>query len=320
MPIIPSKYNPPLYFKNGHFSTIYAGVFRKISGITQERERLSLSDGDFLDLDWSYTKNVTHKVAIVIHGLEGNAQRAYIMGSAKQFNLNGFDVCAINLRGCSGETNLLFKSYHSGATDDLDAVIKHVLETRNYSKIYLKGFSLGGNLTLKYLGENNTIPKEIKAAVCISVPCNLEDSLNQLLKFKNYVYAKRFQKHLIEKLHIKRTLFSNKLSSSEIKSIKNLKDFDDTYTSKAHGFKNAIDYYTQCSSLQFLPNIKVPILLINAVNDSFLGDLCYPVEEAKNNHRIFLEMPRYGGHVGFFGKNNITYTENRATNFINEVQ
>jgi predicted alpha/beta-fold hydrolase len=114
-------------------------------------------------------------------------------------------------------------------------------------------------------------------------------------------------------------MFPEKISNADIKKIKTLMDFDDAYTSKAHNFKNALDYYEQCSSLQFLPNIQVPSLIINAKNDSFLGPDCYPVLETDNNPNLHLEMPNYGGHVGFWGKNNITYTEKRALEFFESL-
>ncbi len=318
MPIILSDYNPPLLFKNGHFSTIYSGVIRKVNDLVQKRERISLSDGDFLNIDWSFTKKTSNKVAILLHGLEGSAQRPYITGIAKQLTANSYNVCAVNLRSCSGEPNLLFKSYHSGATEDLNAVINHVIATKKYTQIYINGFSLGGNLTLKYLGENRNIPKDIKGAVAVSVPCNLHSSLKQLLLPKNALYAKRFKKHLLDKLKVKQQLFPNKISNQEINKIKTLKDFDDIYTSRAHGFKDAIDYYSQASCLQFLPNIKIPTLIINSKNDSFLGPECYPIKEAEENTNLYLEIPKYGGHVGFTGKNNTTYTEKRTINFLNE--
>lgn len=320
MPLITSTYNPPLAFKNGHFSTIYSGLFRKVSGVTQERERILLPDSDFLDLDWSYSKMQTKKLVIIVHGLEGNAQRAYVLGSAKLFNASNYDCCSINLRGCSGEINSLFRSYHSGATEDLKAVITHILENKNYDELYLKGFSLGGNLILKYLGEEpKKVPNQIKSAVTISVPCSLNNSQEQFLKANNILYAKRFKKHLKKKLVEKQILFSDLISLKQIQNIKTLKDFDDTYTSKVHGFKNALDYYKQCSSLQFLSNIKTPTLLINAKNDSFLGAECYPYLEAKNSAYLYFEIPNFGGHVGFFGKKNITYSEKRGLNFFNEV-
>jgi len=319
MPLVKSTYNPPFLFKNGHFSTIYSGLVRKVDGVVQERERIHLPDGDYLDLDWSFTNGSSDKVVILLHGLEGNAQRAYITGSAKQFNLNGFDACAVNFRGCSGDSNKLFRSYHSGATEDLDVIIQHLLNFKKYNEIILKGFSLGGNMALKYLGEDRIVPKEIKALIAVSVPCNLHSSLKQLLQPENFMYAKRFKNNLKEKLKKKQKLFPLKITDQDIDNIKTLKDFDDIYTSKAHGFKDAIDYYEKCSSLQFLGNIQVPTLIINAVNDSFLGPECYPINMAEKNKYVHLEIPQSGGHVGFYGPKNITYSEKRAIKFINEV-
>ena len=319
MPLISSDYNPPFLFKNGHFSTFFSGLIRKVDGVIQERERIHLPDRDFLDLDWSFSQKPTHKVMVLLHGLEGNAQRPYITGSAKQANTHGYDACAVNFRSCSGEPNILYRSYHSGATEDLDAIVQHILNSKKYNEIYIKGFSLGGNLSLKYIGESQYIPQEIKGVVAVSVPCSLHSSLVQLLQPKNYLYAKRFKDQLKAKMREKQQLFPSKISDADINNVKTLKDFDDIYTSRAHGFKDAMDYYKQCSSLQFLPNITIPTLIINAGNDSFLGPECYPHKEADANKSLYLEVPNSGGHVGFYGKQNITYTEKRVIKFFNEV-
>jgi len=198
-------------------------------------------------------------------------------------------------------------------------VVKYIIGKNKYDEIYIKGFSLGGNLTLKYLGEKRVIPNQIKGAVAVSVPCDLYSSLKELLKPKNAIYASRFKKHLIEKLRAKQIAYPDQISTKSINTIKTLKDFDDLYTSKAHGFKDAIDYYTKASCLQFLPNIKIPTLIINSKNDSFLGPECYPTKEANENSNLYLETPKYGGHVGFFGVKNTTYTEKRSVNFIKEL-
>ncbi len=315
MPLVPSHYKPPFLFRNGHFSTIYAGVFRKITGLVQQRERINLPDGDFLDLDWSESIQPTKKLVILLHGLEGNAQRHYIAGCAKKFTQNNFDVCAVNFRGCSGEPNLKYRSYHSGATEDLISVINHVLTSKQYDSLYLMGFSLGGNLIMKYLGEENNIPEQVKAAVGVSVPCSLKSACDELLNSKNVLYSKRFKKHLLLKLREKKERFPDLISETEIKTIVTLKDFDDVYTSRAHGFKNALDYYKKCSCKQFLSKIKVPSLIINAKNDSFLGEECYPYQEAESNEYLHLEVPDFGGHVGFWGKQNSSYAEERGLRF-----
>ena len=288
MPVIESIYKPPFWAQKSFVSTIFSGLARNVNGVVQTRERIDLFDGDFLDLDWSYAKEKSNKVIILLHGLEGNAQRPYITGTAKHFNTNGIDAIGVNFRGCSGEPNLLFRSYHSGATEDLDAVINHVLTKNQYDDIYIKGISLGANMALKYVGEGNDLPKELKAVIAISTPCDLKGSCDELLSLKNKHYAIRFLGHLKDKLKPKIEQFPNNISVTDLSSIKTLKDFDDIYTSKAHGFTDALDYYEKASCLQFLPNIKVPSLIINSLNDSFLSAECYPVNEAKHNQNMFL--------------------------------
>ena len=128
MPLIRSNYKPNFPFKNGHFSTIYSAKLRPSPNLEQQRERLQLSDGDFMDIDWSFAENPSRKVAVLLHGLEGNAQRTYIKGQTKVLNENGWDAAAVNFRGCSGEANLSYQSYNAGKTDDLEAVINSILK------------------------------------------------------------------------------------------------------------------------------------------------------------------------------------------------
>lgn len=314
MPVLQSSYKPPFYFKNGFIATVYSGLFRR-ADLQQERERITLSDGDFLDLDWSFAETKSKKLIILLHGLEGNGQRPYMTGTAKHFNNNGIDAVCVNFRGCSGENNLNYYSYHSGFTQDLSAVIQHAITSKNYSEIYLKGISLGANIILKYLGEGNSIPSEVKAGIAVSVPVNLYGSCKELHKLKNKPFHDRFLKDLVKHLKEKQQLFPEKLDLKSVKNIRTLLEFDNVYTSKAHGFKDALDYYSKSSSLQFLPNIKIPTLIINALNDSFLSSDCFPVKEAKNNSNLYLEMPVYGGHAGFVSKNNLYYNELRALEF-----
>jgi len=317
MPIIESTYKPPFQFKNGFLATVYSGLVRNIE-LKQQRERIKTKDDDFLDLDWSYAEGQSDAVFILLHGLEGHAQRPYLTGAAKLFNKNNVDACAVNFRGCSGEPNRFYRSYHSGATEDLDDVIQHCVK-KGYSKIYIKGISLGGNITLKYLGEEREIPSEVKAGIAISVPCSLSGSADELHKMKNRAFAIRFRRHLLDKLKVKQQQFPNKLNDKAINSIKTLREFDDFYTAPAHGFEDSADYYKKCSSLQFLKNIKTSALIINALNDSFLSADCYPVKDAKSNSHLHLEMPKYGGHVGFILSKNVYYNEKRALEFVQEL-
>lgn len=317
MPLVKSTYQAPFLLKNGHLATIYASAFRKVQGVTQHRKRLNLKDGDFLDLDWSFAPTSTNKVVVLLHGLEGNAQRPYMLGAAKEFNTANFDVCAVNYRGCSGSPNRHYASYHSGAVNDVHALITHIIQQNKYQNIYAMGFSLGGNLILKYVATAAPLPRQLKRVVAISVPCDLEDTCNQLLLPKNRLYAQRFKKSLIGKLRKKQQQFSNTISQKSIKGIKTLRDFDEVYTAPAHGFANAAAYYRQCSCLPQLTQLKLPSLIINAKNDSFLGANCYPYKTAKQTNNFYLETPKHGGHVSFLLPGNITYAEKRAVQFFN---
>jgi hypothetical protein len=318
VPLTPSNYNPPLWFKNAHVSTIYSAKFRKTPKLLQKREKIVLSDGDFLHVDWSFTSPSKNRIIILLHGLEGNAQRPYIKAMAYHCINNNWDVAALNFRGCSGVTNLKYESYHAGKTNDLQEVINHVLEKNRYTEIALIGFSLGGNLALKYLGTQTTIPKEIKKAVAISTPVHLKSSLIALEKPENFIYRTVFLKSLRKKVTEKMHRFPEKITKSDLAKITSLKTFDDIYTAPAHGFKDAEDYYNKNSSLQFLPLIKTKVLLLNSLNDTFLSPKCFPKEFAYKKNNFYLETPKYGGHVGFHQTNHCYYNERRALEFLNQ--
>lgn len=317
MPILQSTYKPPIIFRNYHLSTIYASMIRKVPHVAQSRERLELEDGDFIDIDWSHAANqASDKLVVILHGLEGSSQRPYVKGMAHQFLENEWDAAAVNLRGCSGEINRLYRSYNAGASEDLKAVLDHILKINKYSTITLTGFSLGGNLMLKYLGEGNKIPQEVKAAVAISTPCDLYRSLKRLEEPQNFLYSKRFVKKLKKQLHLRGSKFPDNISTKEISECRSLYDIDELYTGKAHGFKNAKDYYEKSSALNFIQNIEIPTLLLNAKNDAFLSTNSSPVNKAGINPFFYLETPEYGGHVGFIQKENSTYAEDRALEFL----
>jgi len=320
MPLISSPYQAKGLFKNGHFSTIYSAKLRPIPPLVQQQERLMLPDDDFLDIDWSFAEESSKKVAILLHGLEGNAQRIYMKGQGKILVQNNWNVAAVNYRGCSGVPNNKYPSYNAGKTDDLDAIVQSILLKDRYDEIALIGFSMGGNLLLKYLGERRTVPKEIKTAIAVSTPLNLKGSLEQLEQWYNWVYRTTFLRDLKGKYKSKMKQFPEKMNWDDLKQIKSLLDFDDIYTAKAHGFKNALDYYQKNSSLQFIPNINIPTLILNAENDSFLSRECYPRELASHSKNIYLETPKHGGHVGFHQSNKRYYSESRVLQFLNDNQ
>ena len=318
MPVIQDSYTPPPIFKNNHFNTIYAAKIRTVTGLRYERERINLQDGDFLDIDWSFSQSEkkSTQVVLLFHGLEGHAKRPYMAGTTKILNGNGFDCAAVNLRGCSGETNLKLRSYHSGATEDVSDVVDYITRKTTYDQLFLCGFSLGGNLVLKYLGENRKRPDSIKAGVAVSTPVDLYDSLEALQQKQNWVYRWSFLKGLRGKYKQKMEQYPENLSVADYKKIRSLRLFDELYTAPANGFKDALDYYKKSSSKPVLTHIDIPALILNAQDDSFLNAKCYPVKEARQNPNLFLEMPKRGGHVGFMTLGTHTYCEKRTLDFI----
>jgi hypothetical protein len=305
-------YSPPWFLFNPHVETIYPSLFRKVELKEYIRERISTSDHDFLDLDW-LKQEEEKKIVIISHGLEGNTQRAYIKGMAKVFYDQGFDVLTWNYRGCSEEMNKNLRFYHSGATDDLATVVDHVI-SKGYDKVFLIGFSLGGNLTLKYAGERD-LDKRVKGIAAFSVPMNLHTSCIQLSKRENWIYSQRFVKSLKKKVQAKAKLMKD-LNIEGLDEINNLLDFDNRYTAPLHGYKDALDYYQQCGAIRFIESIKVPTLIVNAKNDPFLSAECFP--QMTNHPYVKLEFPERGGHVGFasFNRNGLYWSEQRALNFI----
>lgn len=320
MPVIQaSTYNKPKILFNRHFETIIPGLLRRVKNTpVYERERITTPDYDFLDLDW--IKNDTKRVVIISHGLEGDSQRPYIKGMAKAFSNEQWDVLAWNFRGCGGEKNKRKIFYHSGATYDLQSVVSHAVNEK-YEEIILIGFSLGGNLTLKYLGESesNNI-EQIKGAVTFSVPLDLAGCSNEIDLPHNFLYSKRFLKSLKNKVNDKKEDLGELYDEKKVDALNSIYDFDDQITAPVHGFKDAHHYYQSCSSRNFISSIKIKTLVVNAQNDPFLSASCLDKSLFENLNTVFFETPKQGGHVGFssYNKAGLYWSEKRALEFVNE--
>lgn len=305
---------PPLLF-NGHLQTIIPSVFRKIEDVNYTRERLTMSDGDFIDVDW--LKNDNDKLVVLTHGLEGDSHRHYIKGTAKLFAQNGWDVLAWNCRSCSGEMNRAFRLYNHGEIGDIAEIIKHSLAADAYKNVVLVGFSMGGNITLKYLGVHGSkVPDVIRAGVAISAPTDLKSSAELLDWRSNWFYRQRFMGKLFKKIQIKAELYPNRLDLSLIKKVKVWKDFDNFFSAPLNGYRDADDFYEQASAINFIAGTTVPVLVCNAANDPILTPECVPFELAKAHPLIFAEMPQTGGHVSFVVPyDEFTWAERRALEF-----
>lgn len=317
MPIISnSSYtHRPFYFPNRHLETIIPSIFYKADQVEFKDERLELEDGDFLDLGW--LRNNNRKLLVACHGLEGSHQRHYIKRSAKYFSQKGWDYLGWSYRGCGTELNRLPKQYYYGGIDDYSAVINHALATNNYDQIVLLGFSMGGCLVNKYLGDTPNMDERIKGGVSFSVSCDLRDSTKavkeNLFGFYHYVFMSKLKK----KLSIKAELF-NELRNIPIQSIRAFDDFHKHYTLKYHDLNSIDEFYQKSSCINYFDGIKRPNLIVNALNDPILGGNCFPYTKVEKHEFIHLETPRYGSHLGFSlrGKEH-SWMEIRTEEFVN---
>jgi predicted alpha/beta-fold hydrolase len=293
-----------ILYKNKHISTIVPALFRKHE-VAYTRKRIATPDSDFFNVDCLLRSN--KKAVVILHGLEGSSQSQYVKAFAKLFTLNGFDIHAINFRSCGGEMNLLPQFYHSGFTSDLKQYVDTIAP--KYNGIYLLGFSLGGNVLLKYLSDSMQVNAKVSAAAAVSVPVDLKGSANELDAGFNRVYLQRFINAMSKKMIAKSKLFPKEINVKGIHKIKNFKEFDDAFTAPLHGFKNAEEYWQKNSSVFGLNTIAVPTLLVNAKNDPFLSPSCFPFEDVVDHPFLHAIFTPYGGHVGFMLNNNKSWLE-----------
>lgn len=320
MPILKSDFSPTLPFKNGHFNTMYRPLFMKDT-CNYLRKRVTTWDEDFIDLDFSLVGSET--LVLLIHGLEGSSESKYMASTSNFLNNKGLDTVCFNLRSCSGEDNLLLATYHSGKTEDVDFIVNHLLNTYDYENLILVGFSLGGNLTLKYMGEyQEKLSDKIKGAIAVSVPIDIATAEVEMEKLKNKLYVEMFFKTMKNKILEKAYKFPEfKLDKEKLFKATKFKQLEYLYTVPVFGFKNPEDYWKKASSKPYISKIDRPTILINAKDDTFLSAECYPRKEAIKSNYFFLEIPTFGGHVGFmssFKPHENTWLEKRIARFIEE--
>jgi uncharacterized protein len=303
---------PPRFQFNGHLQTIVAS-FRKIDGVTYKRERIFTPDDDFLDLDW--IDNNSRKLVILTHGLEGNSSRPYIKGMAKMFSKNGYDILAWNCRSCSGEMNKQFRLYNHGDIGDIDLVVETALKRKNYDGITLIGFSMGGNISLKYAAVK--CPPSVKKVIAFSAPLDMESS-NMILDIpSNWLYKNRFESKLMPKIKEKARLYPDKINITEIKKRTDWVSQLETFFCTLNGYPSLENFHENGSALRFIPQLRIPSLIVQAQNDPISTPKCIPIELARTHEYIHLEAPKYGGHCGFMlrGDKEHSWAEHRALEF-----
>ncbi len=321
------KFKAALGMKNRHVQTLYSSFFRKQKQLEVEVEKFILEDGDFLEAYWHKIKNPHANTPIVVlfHGLAGSHKSPYIKGLMRELSGAGFNSVLMHFRSCSGKMNNLPRSYHSGETGDAFYFIKSLKKQFPHAKIFGVGYSLGGNMLLKLLGEmkENSL---LDGAVSVSAPMQLDICANVI----NSGFSKIYQNHLVKNLkeslikkysqHDMQSLLN--FNQKDVKNIKTFWEFDGIYTAPIHGFESAQDYYTKCSSKQFLKDIQTPTLIIHSSDDPFMNTNIIPTDE-EMSPKITLELYKNGGHVGFISGNIFKpeyWLETRIVNFISRLR
>ena len=300
-----TAFKPAWWLNNAHLQTLYPALLRKVPDLPFcWRERLVTPDHDFIDVDWCGEGG--RPLIILLHGLTGSSQSCYIKGLQHRLFELGFRSAVLNFRGCSGESNLLARCYHSGETQDIHFLYRTLRQREPNTPFAAIGFSLGGNVLLKWLGEQGS-HVSLFAAVAVSVPLVLSVCATKLDNGFSRIYRMNLLRELKHYMRMKQRYLELDGNRQEAEKIRQLGDlsaiesfwqYDDRVIAKLHGFKDVHDYYRRSSSRQFLKKITVPTLLIQADDDPFLTPEVLPaVDELSCN--VQLEVTRGGGHVGF---------------------
>ncbi len=287
-------FTAPLWARNPHCQTLLGALIDRVHSHPLNRERVRLPDGDFIDLDWLVTPKSGGSTVLILHGLEGSSRSPYIHRLLAACQTRQWPAVVMHFRGCSGEPNRLARGYHGGETQDLDAIIGH-LKSRSPKGLCVVGYSLGGGVLLKWLGEQGH-RTGLLAAAAVSVPFNLESAAERLNRGFSRVYQWVLLRWL--KRSIKRKALSLGQGLPPLRALTHFRAFDDAITAPLHGFSDASDYYQKASCRPYLRGIAVPTLLIQAADDPFFLSTNLPSPD-ELSPQIQFELSAHGGHVGF---------------------
>ncbi|MDO7903631.1 hydrolase [Pseudomonas sp. K1(2024)] len=306
MPSPTALFRPARGLSNPHLQTLWGPLWRKLPALRRARERLWLEDGDFLDLDWYGPDQTETPLVLVLHGLTGSSDSPYVKGLQQALEAQGWASVALNWRGCSGEPNRLARSYHSGASEDLGETVRHLRARRPLAPLYAVGYSLGGNVLLKYLGETGAA-SALQGAVAVSVPFRLDQCADRIGLGFSKIYQAHFMREMLSYVQVKQRHFQAQghveaLAALEglgpLRNLRTFWDFDGRVTAPLHGFSDAHDYYRRASSRYYLGENRTPTLIIQSQDDPFVFDHSLPTPEELAPQTEF-ELHRHGGHVGF---------------------
>ena len=292
-------------WQNAHVQTVWGGRLRVLRSNYVQQERLELDDGDFIDVFFGPER--PGPIVCLLHGLEGSVRGAYMLGLSRALTASGFQVLAMNHRSCGGTMNRLAKAYHSGMTEDIAQVFSVMRSRYPDRKRAAVGFSLGGNMLLKYLIERKG-RGDLDAAVIVSPPIDLVGCANFMGAGLPLFYQFVFLRSLKRKVRAKRSLLKEQnIDVEQVLQCSDFWTFDDLVTAPLHGFDSALDYYERCSTIDQLAEIETAHLFLTSQDDPVVGPTCVPPQDRVSSSCDLCVTER-GGHVGFvsgglFGQN-----------------
>tara|TARA_Y100000780_G_scaffold111607_1_gene100873 strand:+ start:4551 stop:5582 length:1032 start_codon:yes stop_codon:yes gene_type:complete len=298
------EFKPAWWMRNRHLQTIMPRFFRPFHNTRYDLSTINTPDGDFLELAWAKPQNEHAPLAIVLHGLEGNINSFYAKGMMKKLKQQGFAVVLMHFRNCSREANRLARAYHSGETEDLRFFINYLKSKFPKRPLFAIGFSLGGNVLAKYLGEQGS-KSNLNGAAVVSAPFDLSSSCQVIRKSLGKIYQKYLLDRMKKSMHRKLPQIEQQISLTpeKLMAIDDLWQFDNMLTAPLHGFADAEDYYQQASAKPFLKAIATPTLIVHAKDDPMLSIKAVPNSTDVSEY-VTLRISEKGGHVGFISGNN----------------
>ncbi len=294
-----STFRPPRWLRNPHAQTLRASVLRRAPRPPLWRQRFTLPDGDFVDLDW-LPPRPGRALVIVLHGLEGSSRSPYAAGLLARLHGAGLNAVLMHFRGCSGVPNRRPRSYHAGDTGDLAALVAHLRRVAPQRPLLAVGYSLGGNALLRWLGETGPA-NPLRAAAAVSVPYRLADAARRLQRGLSRLYQAHLLRRLKAGLRRRAAVLDLPVDVAAALRARDFFEFDDRVTAPLHGFAGVADYYRRASCRDVLRHIAVPTLLLHALDDPFLFPDTMPGAD-ELAAPVRLEWSPHGGHVGFYAR------------------
>ena len=318
-------FKPHPLFQNGHAQTLAAFAWprrRRFRSVNDEERLFQVAEDAQVLAHCRWQPNPREHLTVVIwHGIEGSSASTYMLSTAHKVFAAGFNVIRMNLRSCGDTDHLTPTIYHGGLSEDLRVVVDKLIRSEEVSRLVVVGFSLGGNQVLKLAGEyREQAPPQVLGVCAVSPSVDLSASADLIMKRSNWLYHQDFVRRLKNRVRTKQKLYPELYDISGLDVVRTIKEFDDRFTSRAHGFADADDYYQRASSLRVIDQIRIPTLIIHGQDDPFIPFAPLRDPAVVNNPYILLIDPKQGGHVAFVqserkGDPDRFWAENRVVEF-----